>query len=140
MNFADIHNIGHKVKTVLSIVPVSQAAGTVEGTSTDRLNFQSCRIAGMVGSVINDPSSQSVTFKLQHSDDDVTFTDVTGGGVTAITADDTITHLDFDLGGTKRYVRLYATVAFTGGVPAPSIPIAGLLILGGSTSLRADDA
>lgn len=71
-------------------------------------------------------TTPSIAFKLQHSDDNSTFSDVTGGAFTAVTnAAGGLQRKEIRADGLKRYVRLHATVSGT----TPSV-YAGAVVIG----------
>lgn len=129
-------DIGAYVKTAGSVVPQNSAAATVNGTAVDRTGYESCVLQGLVGAATGTPTAVSVTFKLQESADGSTgWADVTDASVEA-TAENSAVEADVNLAGALPYVRVVATVAFTGGT-SPTIDVAGLLTLGGADSLPA---
>ncbi len=89
------------------------------------------------GAASGSPTAQTVATKLQDSADGSTgWADVSGAAATDLTADDTEDEVDIDLSGAKRYVRVVATISFTGGT-TPSIPVAATLVLAGKDELPA---
>ena len=132
----NIKDIGAYIKAVAGIGPQNAADGaTVNGSGVDRQGLRSCVVAAHVGAVTGAPTATSIQFKLQKSDDNSTFTDVSGASTT-ITAADSSAELDLDISGLKRYVRVVAAVSFTGGT-SPTADIAATLILGGADKLPA---
>jgi len=131
-------NIGAYIKPVVGNIAKAQAAGADSGPAIDRMGYQSATLLGARGATSSNPSAHSVTYKLQHSDTTVNedFSDVTGVALAALTANDTSARLNIDLSALKRYVRIVATAAFTGGT-TPAIPISSTLILGGADKLPA---
>lgn len=137
------NGIGPEIKTAIGVVPANREAGEVKGSAIDRLGFNSCVLVGVTGALESNPSVHSTTVKLQHSDTttDGDFSDVTGGGVTAIAAVNTAKRKSINLKPLKRYVRAVLTVGeFTGGT-TPKINCAALVLLGGAveTPAQADD-
>lgn len=123
--------IDYSVEAKAGINPQAASAGTITGSAIDRKDFDDGRIVGQVGAVAGAPSAQSVIFKLTESDaSGGTYTDVTGGAIAAVTTDNQIVDLEIpDMHKRKRYFKLVAVVAFTGG-SSPAIPINGILELG----------
>jgi hypothetical protein len=137
MTFATQHDIGAEVKAVTGINPVDQAAGTVNGGSIDRSGFLSCVLHLACGAASGAPTAQTVDAKLQESADGSTgWSDITGAAVTQLTADNTESQVDVDLGTVKKFIRAVVTVGFTGGT-SPSIPVAATVVLGGADTLKA---
>lgn len=124
-------DIGAYIKSADGIKPQSASAGTINGPSFDRQDFDSAVLHGQVGAATGTPTTQSVIYKLQDSSDDSTFEDFEDGDIDAIEANDTSAELDLNLSGARRYVRVVAVVAFTGGT-SPTVPIASTLTLGGA--------
>lgn len=129
-----------------SIPPTAPAAGTVNGTGIDRLGLSSAVIEVETGAVTGGPTTQTLDVKIQHSDTlgsgYVDFVPgATGSGAVAqLTAINTRKKKSIDLRAAKRYVRLVAVTAFTGGA-APTWFQSAKLVFGGAESLpaQADD-
>ena len=98
------------IDSVQSIAPgahVIALAYSLLGTGVDVLNYRALVVfsAGLCG------AGGSVTAKIQESDDNVAFTDWTGGGFTAVTeANDNATY-EKAYTGIKQYIRVVCTVA-----------------------------
>lgn len=96
------------------INPVDSTGATTDGTTFDTLGFNYAVCVLSVGNI----AANSSACKIQESDDDSTWADVSGGGFTAPTAaagDNTIRACFLPLGGSrKRYLR----VTITGGAGA----------------------
>lgn len=152
-------NIGSYIKPKVAITPAASAAATIKGISggaggidrfanpgqygasgqvvTNGLPI-SATLFGIVGALANTPSTTSVIYKIQDSVDDVDgdyadSVDAAGTALamTALTAAASDGRLDFDMTGLKRWVRVVATVAFTGG-SSPTAVVGATLILGGT--------
>lgn len=121
-------------KEKIGINPQDSAAGTVNGGAIDLLSFeQSDKAVALCqcGAASGTPTTQSVTFKLQHCDTSGgTYVDVTDGGADAMTADNSVDKIPFQPSALKRYVRLVSVVAFTGGT-TPAIEVAGTFLFDG---------
>lgn len=106
----DSGTLADEISLEQSIAPgahVVAASYTLQGTAIDVLGYQAIVQfeAGTCG------AGGSVAVKLQHSDDKVTYTDVTSGSFTTVTtANDDATYEKAYTGG-KRYLRAVATVA-----------------------------
>jgi hypothetical protein len=127
-------NIGAYVKNVVGIDPLDNSAGTRTGPVIDRLAYQSCSLFGHTGAASGTPSTQSVTYTLQHgaAADGSDMADYASAA--AITTDSAGAELDVDLGPCKQYVRVKEVVAFTAGT-SPKIEGAATLTFGGGKSL-----
>lgn len=124
-------NIGGEVTIKDVIRPrASAAAGTygVTGATIDRSNFTSMLVEVKTGASAGTPDSFAVDAKLQDSADGSSWADVAASAsnpavaITQITAVNTSRFLEIDLSGLRRYVRMVAQVAFSGG----STPTVGL--------------
>ena len=144
MGNSAIHNVGSYVVPVSSILPESAAAGTVNGTSIDRVLHnmpQSCVLHQVVGAESGAPATASVQTKLQDSPDNSTWSDYKAGTANvqqtaALTAANSENTAAIDLAAANRFIRAVATVAFTGGT-SPAILLAADVILGGERELAA---
>lgn len=105
------------------------------GTGIDRSGYDSLKIIGSTGASTGTPSSFTVTFKLQDSADNSTFTDVSGQSFTITAVNDENT-LNVNLIGLNQYVRVVMTPAFSGG-SSPTVLAAAALTLGGAAVLPA---
>jgi len=130
-------NIDSEVIHKTSVDPQSSGAATVNGTVIDRTGYLSMVGHGRVGAVSGSPSTTSVAFKVQHgakSDgtDMADFTDEQGNGpaIGTVTAATTGVKQGFNLRGAKQYIRIVATVSFTGGT-SPAALIYANALLGG---------
>ena len=114
------------VKHVNHLVPESRTAGTANGTGIDTKGYDAAAFSVNAGSI--DPST-TVDCKIQESNDDSTWSDITGAAITQLVAtdDDKALTIDVGLGGKynrKRYVR--AVLVVTGGGAALSHVACGL--------------
>ncbi len=130
-------DIGSYIKLVAGVSPRAAVAGAVNGDTIDRQGFDSCVIHARSGAVTGAPTAQTYDLKLQESSDGSTgWTDVVGAAITQITAVDASQEKGVNLLGCKRYIRVVATVGFTGGT-SPTLQIASAVALGGATELPA---
>lgn len=125
-------DIGALIAPKQAVAPQS-ASAVVNGGGIDRSNYLSATIAGLVGAASGSPTAVAVAFKLQHSPDNSTWTDVSGATVTANAAS-TEVDVDVDLSELDQYVRVVATPTLTGGT-SPAVQVAAALILGGANEL-----
>lgn len=135
-------NIGGMLVTSIGVVPQSNSGSAINGTGLERAVQPgeqialSCVLHVQTGATTGTPSTISVAGKLQHSDDNSTWTDYTdpstnaSAAITAITAASTASSVDVDLSQAKRYVRAVVTPAFTGG-SSPTIMVSSSIVFGG---------
>lgn len=123
--------LGEKTKLVAGIRAALQGAGTVDGLAVDRLGFEDAVLLVSTGAVAGAPTAQTVDAKIQDSADGTTWADVAGLTIAQITAADTEQELDIDLTPLKRYIRVVATITFTGGT-TPTIGLFAGFALGGA--------
>ena len=95
------------VTTYQSLVPASRAANTYTGTTVD--------VLGKTAIVnLNSGTNQAtgtVTAHIEESDDNIAFTDWTGGAFTVVTTANDNAVQEIEYTGTKQYVRVVAVVA-----------------------------
>jgi hypothetical protein len=92
-----------------SVYPAS-VNDTNNGSSVDMINADGrCFAIQVIGAVTG--TSPSLTGKIQESDDNSTWSDVSGATFTAVTASSNVQTIVFDR--TKRYLRHYRTVSGT---------------------------
>jgi len=125
-------NIGSHVKVLNAVPPQDAAAGAINGTGIDRTPYESAVLHLAVKDASGTPSAQSVPAKVQHSDDDSTYVDVTGATIAALTTDNAQASLKINLAGYKKFVRAVVTPAFTGGT-TPKIEVVATWVFGGPT-------
>lgn len=119
-----MRDIKSNIKIVDHLPAAQRAAGNYEGTAVDCQGFESLLMhvsAGAFG------TSATLDVKLQHSDDNVTFEDITNGAITQMTAAGrAILQID-QL--TKRYVKAVAVAG------TASVDFGVTLMLGGAREL-----
>lgn len=128
---------GAQIVTDVALAPQSTTAATVNGVAIDMKGFRSCVFTGISGLESGGPTAYSIVWKVQESTDGATFSDISGATATEtgdISTNQEATEIDIELEQditdyTYRYLRLVATVSFTGGV-APSILIGGTVSKG----------
>jgi len=132
-------NIGAFIKPASGTVPVAASAGTRTSDAIDRMGFGSAVVFVQTGAAGGTPTTQSVTVKVQDSDDGSTgwadYEPDTENVATAsaVTAVNSSTRLSVNLGYAKRYIRLHETVAFTGGT-SPTLGVSSSVTLGGAVT------
>lgn len=117
-----------QIDTTQSIAPGSHAIGDHVGSSVD---IQGCNaVVNMsVGSVVL-VGAGTIDAKIQESDDDTVFTDWSGGAFDQVSGDSDFAVYELAYGGSKRYVRVVATVAvgtcdFSASIIRMTAPAAG---------------
>jgi hypothetical protein len=138
-----VHNIGMHFATKRQIPPAVYTPGTTDGTGIDLKAIgspQSCKIVANSGAQVG----STADVKLQHSTDNVTFTDYvpprgptgTTPGVAAdgacaqIAAANTLSEKNVDLSSANQYIRLRSVVA--GGT---SITLEAHITVGGGNAI-----
>ena len=99
----------------LVLVPATSYDATVEGTGIDVLDYEGVALAVLNASA-GTGTTPTLDVKLQHSDDDSTYTDVTGGTFTQVTdvaGTAGVQVLKVNVSDLKRYVRVVGTIAGT---------------------------
>lgn len=121
-----------------SLVPLLRAANTYTGTAVNLRNYHSATAILSTGAVV---SGGSVTFKIQESADgtndwaDVPAARLNGTIAAMSTADDVQVIGITDIGGiTKKYVRVFATVA------AQNVACAAYIVRGNAQHAPASDS
>jgi len=128
--------LGESTKVLAGLNPVALAAGSVNGLVIDRLGFEDAKVHLKVGAATGSPTAQGVSLKMQAGDasDGSDMADVSGDTIAALTTDNAEGNLNVDLSGYKRYLRVVATVTFTGGT-TPAIPVAVTVALGNAREI-----
>lgn len=106
---------GASIKSVLGVAPQSSQAATVNGAAIDRAGYMGALVTGLTGTATGSPTTQSTTYKVQDSADGSTGWADYNTSATALTANDGVKEISVDLRGAKKYIRVVAVVAFTGG-------------------------
>lgn len=130
--------LGESIKIAAGINPASLSAGSSNGLTIDRLGYLDAKVHLKAGAATGTPSAQGVSLKMQTGDasDGSDMADVAGDTIAALTANNAEANLNIDLSGYKRYLRVVATVTFTGGT-TPAIPAAATVALGGARNIPA---
>ena len=138
-----VTDINAYVKIATAIAPVVASEGTINSSSLDRINYDSCVLVTNTGVATGSPSSFTVDVKIQHSDTGSgSWTDYTNpnteatAAVTQITAVSTAGTVGVNLIGAKRYIRVVHILDFTGG-SSPTLAVSAHVILGGAHTLPA---
>jgi hypothetical protein len=136
-------NIGSYIKTVINAFSATTSTA-VTGAAIQIVGpgyqYKSGQLALYLGTVTGAPSALSVVAKIQHSADGSTnwtdFTDPYGVGSVTNAAASTEVNQNVVLQGAQAYIRLVVTPSFTGGT-TPAIPLAGAIVLGGTSEYPA---
>jgi hypothetical protein len=121
------------VPTSLPVVTVNTA--TVNGVGVDRLNYLSAALEFISGVCPSVPTGVVVAIKVQDSDSqgsgfaDFITTIPSFGTAADLSAASVGKYWDLDLTGARRYIRVVATITFTGGTN-PSMVWSSAFILG----------
>src|SRR5215213_7216398 len=113
------------VKFVASLVPAVRTADA-NGTGVDTQGYEDAVLLVQAGDIDLASTDETYVFELEESDDNSTFTDVTGYDVT-ITADNEVDKVRIpELNvAHKRYLRVVCNVGGT----TPSVPVAATFLL-----------
>ena len=104
-----LHDVQNQTQLGASVNPAS-VNDTNNGSTVDLVNADGrCFAIQHIGAVGG--TSPSLTGKIQESDDDSTWTDVSGATFTAVTASNSLQVVSFDRA--KRYVRHHRTASGT---------------------------
>lgn len=127
------HYLADEVKPALPIVPIARADNATATSAVLNLQaansqFGEAMACLQTGAATGSPTAQSVTLKLQESDDNSTWTDVTGKSVES-TADSELETFTWKPGDYAQYQKLHLEVQLTDGT-TPAIPCSAHAILG----------
>ena len=110
------HLLNALAQTVgLVLAAAARRTSTLTGTGIDVLDYEGVALAVLNASA-GTGTTPTLDVKLQHSDDDSTYADVTGGTFTQVTdAAETagVQVLKVNVSDLKRYVRVIGTIAGT---------------------------
>ena len=114
------------IKVLASLVPATRTADA-NGSSVDALGYNSAQAVIVAGDIDLTDTDETYAFKVQHSSDNSSWSDVTGA-TTTVTADNQVKVIRLDGIGTSisRYLRIVLDVGGT----SPSIPCSGVFNLG----------
>jgi hypothetical protein len=132
-------DIGAFIKSVKMHVPVAvSGSSAVNATGINRIGHASLALIACTGAATGTPTSFSFEVKVQDSADDSSYADYKPDGTnvaaTTITAVNTLTELNVDLRGARKYVRVVVTPTFVGGT-SPTVLFSSAVALGGSQKL-----
>lgn len=137
MTAEKLHGMSGTLKMATGTVPAASAAGTVTGSAIDRLGYDHCVLEAGLGASTGTPTSFTVDSKITHCETSGgTYTDLTGGAVTQLTAVNTRKKKSVSLKGAYRYLKVVTVAAFSGG-SSPTIANAVTVILGGADTMPA---
>lgn len=130
-------DIGNEIHAHLACSPHLDDGTGETSAAIDRQGYQSALLVINSGAAAGTPDSFTVDAILQDSADGSTdWQAVSGVAITTITAINTQAIDAINLSSLRRYVRCVTTVEFVNGT-APTIGVAGLLVLGGAEVLPA---
>lgn len=109
----------------VALIPSGAKTADANGTAVDVTKYEGVALAVLNCAAATAGTNPTMDVKLQHSDDNVTFADVTGGAFTQVTATDSLQVLKFNIADLKKYVR---GVIDIGGTSSPSFPLGLSLI------------
>ena len=114
------------VKSLASLVPAVRTA-SANGTGVDTMGYNTAKAVIVAGDIDLTTGDETYSFKVQDSEDNSTFADVSGATAT-VTADNQVKNIAINGLGTSinRYVRVVLTTAGT----TPSIPCSAVIELG----------
>lgn len=106
--------IGGNSRVYQAVAPANvTSAGAVSSSGIARGEFDRCCAIVNLGAI---GASAALDFKLQESDDDSTYTDITGAAITQLGASDDNKVARVDAPVKKKYVKAVPTVTGTNGV------------------------
>lgn len=125
-----MRHVFDNVKVLASLVPATRTADA-NGTGVDTLGYENAMLVVAAGDIDLASTDETYVVELEESDDNSTWSDVTGFDVT-ITADNEVDQVRIpNLNTTrKRYLRAVLNVGGT----TPSFPGTALFLLGGADS------
>jgi len=134
------NNIGEYIKTVVDDFSNSATSSEVDGTATQIVGpgyaYKSAQVSLYLGAAAGSPSAVSVACQVEHAPASsgpwTAFTDLLGHGLITNIAASSQVSANVNLEGAQQFVRLAVTPTLTGG-SSPSIPIIGVMVLGGTS-------
>ena len=126
MKFRDI---GNWISAKAGIRPVAQAAATVNGVTITKGTSHSCVLHAHTGAETGGPTTRTLATKIQDSLDGSSWADLAGGAGVDVTAVNSESEANIDLSNARAFVRVVATVSFTGGA-SPTLLIAAEVVFG----------
>lgn len=125
-----MNTINYDTQLKPSVHPIASAGATHNGVGVDKIGYDDVELKVEIGAATGAPTSFTVDGKVQESDDNSTFSDVTGGAIAQQTAGSRLVRLRVpNPHARKRYLRAVVVTAFVGGT-SPTIPVATQLELG----------
>jgi hypothetical protein len=134
---ADLHlDIGSKIKSDVSAFS-GAANSAVTGAAIQRVGasfrYDSGQLVVGTGAATGSPTGISVAGKLQDSANGSTnWNDVSGTAISPVIVENGEAKVNVILRGCQAYIRAVVTPSFTGGT-SPTIPVAGIMIMGGNS-------
>lgn len=111
--------------TVANLIPTTAMTSTTTGTGIDVTDYDG-RVKVVLDSTAGGGADHTMDVKLQESDDDSTYTDISGATFTQVTnAAVALEDIHLNIGETKQYVRAVATLAGTSPAFTASVNFIG---------------
>ena len=104
-------NLGSHLQPI-DLIPMASITATGNGTGVDVSQFVGS-IAVSLAAKNTAGTSPTLDVKLQESDDDSTYTDITGATFTQVTATDSFQKIGVDVRQTRGYLRYVGTIGGT---------------------------
>lgn len=123
-----MRHVYDNVKVVASLVPATRTADA-NGTGVDTQGYENAMLVVSAGDIDTTTGDETYVIELEESDDNLTWSDVSGHDVT-ITADNEVDQVRISglNVARKRYLRAVLNVSGT----TPSFPGTALFLLGGA--------
>lgn len=103
----------HDMTTVIPLFPTAARTSTANGTGADIKDYTG-KVKVILDSAAGTGTAPTLDVKLQESDDNTTFTDITGATFTQVTgAAASLQSIGFEVDARKRYIRAVATIGGT---------------------------
>lgn len=96
------------------VIAAARANGTVNGTAVDRSEYHG-RAKAVLKSGAGTGTTPTLDVKVQDSEDNSTWTDVSGATFTQVTTVASVQSIALNLQGVARYIRLVGTTAGAAG-------------------------
>jgi hypothetical protein len=108
-----MNDLGNSIYTFDVITPQT-TSGTVNGTGISRFGYETGVFRFSLGKIVGSPDSTTLTCAVQESDDNSSFTSITGASA-VVTTTATGKEININFETTAKYIRGTATVGFVGG-------------------------
>lgn len=102
----------HDVVTLVNLLPTAARTATANGTGVDVRDYEG-KGTVVLDSAAGTGTTPTLDVKLQDSDDNSTFADISGATFTQVAADAARQNIALDFNNVKRYVRAVSTIGGT---------------------------